>query len=78
MRLKLRTIKNGLRGAPNKNPSNISELDDALEKGMVRGLEPEEHGPKGRRKPFGYDKGTHGFAMRNMPDNPGNQGNRGY
>ena len=44
MRLKLRTIKNGLRGAPNKNPSNISELDDALDKGMVRGLEPEEHG----------------------------------
>ena len=54
--------------------TSVKVINDALDKGMVGRLKPEEHGPKQRRNPLGYDKSTRSFAMRKMPDNPSNQG----
>ena len=52
---------------------NISISNDALDKGMVRRPDPEEHGPERGQNPFEYDKGTHSFAMHKISNNPRNQ-----
>ena len=73
LRLKLASVINGLGGAPYKNVCNVSEINNALERGMVRRLKLEEHGPERERNPFGYDKSTRSFTICKMPNNPRNQ-----
>ena len=73
LRLKLASVINGLGGAPYKNYCNVSEINNALDRGMVRRLKLEEHGPERERNPFGYDKSTCSFTICKMPNNPRNQ-----
>ena len=73
LRLKLASVINGLGGAPYKNVCNVSEVNNALERGMVRRLKLEEHGPERERNPFGYDKSTRSFTICKMLNNPRNQ-----
>ena len=73
LRLKLASVINGLGGAPYKNVCNVSEINNALERGMVRRLKLEEHGPERERNPFGYDKSTRSFSICKMLNNPRNQ-----
>ena len=73
LRLKLASVINGLGGAPYKNYCNVSEINNALDRGMVRRLKLEEHGPERERNPFGYDKSTRSFTICKMPNNSRNQ-----
>ena len=75
LRLKLASVINGLGGAPYKNyvSDNVSEINNALDRGMVRRFKLEEHGPERERNPFGYDKSTRSFTICKMPNNPRNQ-----
>lgn len=73
LRLKLASVINGLGGAPYKNYCNVSEINNALDRGMVRRLKLEEHGPERERNLFGYDKSTRSFSICKMPNNPRNQ-----